>query len=269
MKKRSHLTHLKRQKRLIEEEGFLLNCWISQYQPGGTAKGHQKYYHLRSRSPLPHGKKSQHLKSDEVAHYQKLIANGRALKKIERQLQKLTYKISHREALTSNESNEWYTPPEYVDLARLVMGDIDLDPASNDLAQGWIKAATYYTVQDNGLYRPWQGRVWLNPPYSSQVSKWIDKAISDYEAGNITQSILLVKPAVGSAWYQRLSGQFARCEPHKRIRFINAQGIAQSSPVHGNSFFYIGQDIHRFHEHFSTIGNIALPFNAGMGVDAV
>jgi hypothetical protein len=99
--KRAHLTHLKRRKRLIEEQGFLQDCWLAQYQPGGTAKGDKKYYHLRSRSTQFNGKKSKHINAEQVPHYQNLIANGRELKKIESQLQKLTYKISQREATAS------------------------------------------------------------------------------------------------------------------------------------------------------------------------
>ncbi len=49
-------------------------------------------------------------------------------------------------ALTSKETVEWYTPGRYVELARQVMGSIDLDPASNELAQTWIKAKTFYSV---------------------------------------------------------------------------------------------------------------------------
>ncbi len=54
-------------------------------------------------------------------------------------------------ALTSKETVEWYTPPEYTALARQVMGSIDLDPASNELAQTWIKATTFYTAANDGL----------------------------------------------------------------------------------------------------------------------
>src|SRR5262249_14971473 len=46
--------------------------------------------------------------------------------------------------------SEWYTPPEYVEAARDVLGGIDLDPASNHLAQATVRATRYFTKQDDG-----------------------------------------------------------------------------------------------------------------------
>ena len=258
-KKRPSLSSLKRRQQKIEQEGYLLDCWIGKYQPAGTAKGENTYFHLRSRKPLPHGKKSQHLKADEVPSYQHLIANGRALKKLEKQIQQLTHKRTAVQALTSSETDEWSTPPHYIQLAKKVMGAIDLDPASNHLAQQWIQADTYYTIKDNGLMQPWFGRLWLNPPYGNQVTLWTEKAVNCYETGAIREGILLVKPAVGSKWYQRLSKQLLRCEPDERIKFINAQGQTQSSPVHGNALFYLGTNRERFQAVFSAVGTISVP----------
>ena len=258
-KKRLSLSSLKRRQQKIEQEGYLLDCWIGQYQPGGTAKGIKKYFHLRSRKPLPHGKKSQHLKADEVPYYLKLITNGRAFKKLTKQIEQLTHKRTVVQTLTSSETDEWSTPPHYIGLAKQVMGAIDLDPASNALAQQWIEAETYYTIKDNGLMQPWFGRLWLNPPYGNQVRLWTEKALHCYENGAIREGILLVKPAVGSKWYQRLSKQLLRCEPDERIKFINAQGQTQSSPVHGNTLFYLGKNRERFQAVFSDLGTISVP----------
>lgn len=65
--------------------------------------------------------------------------------------------------------NEWFTPAEYVEAARLVLGEIDLDPATHETAQKWIKATQYFTRADDGLKREWRGRVWLNPPYARRM----------------------------------------------------------------------------------------------------
>lgn len=64
----------------------------------------------------------------------------------------------------SSETFEHGTPPEVVEAARVVLGAIDLDPASCDKANGYIRAVEYMTREDNGFLQPWWGRVFLNPP---------------------------------------------------------------------------------------------------------
>lgn len=258
--KRRDISRLKRRVEQIEQEGYVQGCWIEPYKPAGTARGENVYFQLRSRELLPHGKKSKHLRPDELAHYQHLIVNGRELRKLKRDiawLEKLTR--APRATLTASASDEWYTPPVYIEMAREVMGGIDLDPASNETAQQWIQAARWYGLKDDGLKQRWQGRVWLNPPYGNQMQGWIDKTIEAYASGEVCQAVLLVRPAPGSRWYQALTKRFAACATDKRIRFIDKDGKQQKSPVHGNMFFYAGSEIGRFKEVFSAIGVVSRP----------
>jgi hypothetical protein len=58
-------------------------------------------------------------------------------------------------------NNEWYTPAKYIEAARAVLGSIDVDPASNNIAQRIVGAAKYYTKENSGLDKEWHGNVWL------------------------------------------------------------------------------------------------------------
>ena len=65
----------------------------------------------------------------------------------------------------SSSSVEWFTPPDVIEAARATMGGIDLDPASCARANELVRAAKYFTKDDDGLRHPWHGaRVFLNPP---------------------------------------------------------------------------------------------------------
>src|SRR5262249_52907862 len=55
--------------------------------------------------------------------------------------------------------NEWYTPGEFIESARSVMGSIDLDPATSALAQEVVRATRFFTKDDDGLTKEWCGNV--------------------------------------------------------------------------------------------------------------
>lgn len=67
-------------------------------------------------------------------------------------------------------NDEWLTPPELI----RALGEFDLDPSS-PINRPWDTANKHYTIEDDGLVQPWEGRVWCNPPYGRETFKWIDK----------------------------------------------------------------------------------------------
>lgn len=67
-------------------------------------------------------------------------------------------------------SDEWLTPPEIL----RALGEFDLDPCS-PVHRPWPTAMKHYTIEDNGLLLPWEGRVYMNPPYGSAIIRWMKK----------------------------------------------------------------------------------------------
>lgn len=162
--------------------------------------------------------------------------------------------------LHSSDSNEWYTPARYADLAKKVMGDIDLDPASCIAANQFIQAKRIFDIEDDGFSRNWSGRVWLNPPYGrgedgSNQAAWSKKLIDEYKAGHVTEGMLLVNAATGNKWFADL-WEFPICFVDHRIRFISPRGD-YSQPTHSNVIVYLGSNEGRFVELFSEIGTVA------------
>lgn len=64
--------------------------------------------------------------------------------------------------------DEWLTPPELLEK----LGVFDLDPCA-PVKRPWSMAGQHFTINDNGLLRNWQGRVWCNPPYGREAAKWL------------------------------------------------------------------------------------------------
>ncbi len=153
--------------------------------------------------------------------------------------------------------NEWYTPAPYVEAARACLGSIDLDPATAPAAQETIRAARFFTRDDDGLKQEWRGRVWLNPPYAQpDITRFIVKLLAEIAAGRATEAILLTHNYTDTAWFHAAAGQCAAlCFTRGRIRFVGASGEI-AAPTQGQAFFYFGPGIERFRASFASFGFI-------------
>jgi hypothetical protein len=192
----------------------------------------------------------------------------------------------------SMDSPDWYSPSPLVEAARLVMGGIDLDPASSEEANATVQAEMFYDIEDNGLLLPWYGRVFHNPPGGLVDAFW-KKFLS--ERNTVDQMVF-----VGYSLEQLQTLQthntttpldFPLCFPKKRIAFVEnhakraerilkliekgevagaserAQKIAaacllgkppKDAPSHANYIMYVGPNVGEFEAVFSQFGQVRL-----------
>lgn len=157
--------------------------------------------------------------------------------------------------IVNNSGNqEHYTPKKFTDSARLVMGTIDLDPASNLFANSWIKAEKIFTLDNQGLSETWQGNVWMNPPYDSKNLKpLVDKLLSE----DVQQAVVLTNNNTDTKVGQQLLGfASAICLVAGRVKFMKPDGTENKTPLQGQIIYYKGGNIQMFKQEFSKHGTV-------------
>ncbi len=159
--------------------------------------------------------------------------------------------------------NDWYTPSPIIDAARRVLGAIDTDPASNPEGNEYICAKTIYTVEDNGLTKPWHGNVWCNPPFApgDTVKLFIEKALDEYFSKKNTKQLLMLLPSrkVSAKYcHALLRSVDAYCFLFGRVSFEGklADKNGASNAKDGTMIYYLGPNARRFHAVFSEIGTV-------------
>ena len=153
--------------------------------------------------------------------------------------------------------NEWYTPALHIELARTVMGGIDCDPATSEIANRTVQAETIFTAEDDGRAQTWRGRVWCNPPYAQPLmGEFAELLAAKFESGEIEQACILVNNATETKWFQRmLEAASAVCFPKSRIRFLDPQGNP-GAPLQGQAIVYMGGSVDAFKDAFSAEGKV-------------
>lgn len=102
------------------------------------------------------------------------------------------------DALYSSASDEWATPQDLFDWLNF-MFQFTLDPCAT--AEN-AKCKRYYTKEQDGLAQSWKGeRVFMNPPYGSEIGNWIAKAASSADKDGALV-VALLPARTDTRWFQ-------------------------------------------------------------------
>lgn len=252
-----NLEELERQRRELEVTTVLAQCKL-----GELTKEMEKAPANQYTSASANARQKQKALQDigishqRASEYERMASHPEIVQRVIDNEERVTKsailkEIKKPHIVNNSGDNEWYTPSEYIEAARAVMGSIDLDPASNDYANQTVKAGEYYTEDDDGLAHEWFGNIWMNPPYSAKLIKpFIDKLI----ASNFEQAVVLVNNATDTAWFRQLTERASAIVfTTGRIRFQKFDG-AVGAPLQGQAFIYCGSNADKFMDVFSKYG---------------
>lgn len=161
----------------------------------------------------------------------------------------------------SSASPEWYTPRPVIDAVINFFDAIDLDPCANSHKAPNVPASARFTKDDDGLTRPWFGRVYMNPPYGREIPPWIEKACGAYETREIEAAILLVPARTDTEWWRRMR-DYPVCLIDGRLRFIGPEGEVAPAPF-PSALVYLGDEIDRFASAVAHLGDVWVRHQGG------
>ena len=118
---------------------------------------------------------------------------------------------------------EWLTPPHIIE----ALGPFDLDPCA-PIVRPWDTATRHYCFpNEDGLALPWEGRVWMNPPYGNKTERWLRKMAG--HGNGIALIFARTETAMffESVWHKASAILFLR----RRIVFCHVNG----TPATGNA----------------------------------
>lgn len=213
--------------------------------------------HIAGRGGMPERK--------VIERWRKRTADGRFDRELTEAQEKCRIVVFNEEKIRGTQGtgeNEWFTPPEYIEMARAVLGEIDLDPATHAQAQDFIHATQYFTKADDGLQQEWHGRVWLNPPYAQpDIALFVSKMCSERAVGHVTAAIMLTHNYTDTSWFHEAAAiADAICFTRGRVKFYEPDGEI-AAPTQGQAFFYFGNDSGKFAAVFKPIGLVVFPYS--------
>lgn len=150
----------------------------------------------------------------------------------------------------------WFTPKIYVNAARIVLGSIELDPYSSELANRAVCAERYFSLANPAETNEWNCEtLFMNPPYGRKVMpKAVDKFVEEYKKYHFS-AIVLTNNCSETKWCTTLyKNSTCVCHTDHRISFYEFDGKSLSNNSRGQLFFYYGNNADSFKREFKRFG---------------
>lgn len=136
---------------------------------------------------------------------------------------------------TKSVNGQNFSPVELITSVRKVFSDeISLDPASDNIANQYIRAEKFYDYDQDGFNQSWSAKnLWLNPPGKShtkdgvfiRAADWARKLYSEWLEGWVENAIYLAYRggSVGSLGCEMLKDSLI-CQTCSGAPFVNPYG---------------------------------------------
>lgn len=121
-------------------------------------------------------------------------------------------------AMFSSNRDDWETPLElFKQLDAIYHFDLDVCALPHN-----AKCDKYYTPDDDGLSKPWEGTCWMNPPYGRQIGRWMEKA---YKSSLVGATVVCLVPSrTDTAWWHDYAMRASKITYIRgRIKFVGAK----------------------------------------------
>lgn len=186
---------------------------------------------------------------------------------------------------------EYYTEPKILEAARLVMGSIELDPASSAAANAHVKAKRFYGLQSDGSWvdgfqQKWDARtVWMNHPFTREEEacqpncqkhltssthkhhdiywygnrRWVEKFVINQRHGFVTIAMCITYASTSEGWFQPLM-KLPQCYLTPRTNYYLPDGKIKKGVTKGSVVTYAGPDVAAFTRYFQDFGEIKVRY---------
>jgi len=121
----------------------------------------------------------------------------------------------------SSKTDDWATPQDFFDNLNKTF-NFTLDPCASHENH---KCAKYYTKDDDGLSKSWEGETaFMNPPYGREIGKWVKKA---YDESKHATVVCLIPARTDTAYWHDYCMKGEITFIRGRLKFGNSK---QSAP---------------------------------------
>lgn len=191
---------------------------------------------------------------------------------------------SHQLINSTSMDVEYFSPTEILDAARVVLGGIDLDPASCSSANEIVRARSFLTHEDNAMHEAlhWHAMsLWLNFPFGRKEDAcaagceknhvhhaypfhgnqaWVSKLIRQFNMGHFNEACCLCYASTSEKWFKPLLA-YPQCFLYGRTNYLLPDGTVKKGVTKGSVVNYLGPNINKFAQSFKHLGAVKIPYH--------